>query len=179
MDSVRESFESAIISKLIAEGSSEWAVTVIMQRSRDGDYLSPRISGAWWGWQQGQTVVLSGCKIPMRGLVAGALRNIEATSKHPVPRWSLVRDTFGNGSGVSAALCRMFGYDPDEYLSSDPNYAVDQKIINHLRGIQGSTSWVMSGELKMDQNEVKKSLYRLKRKGLAETASSKTFWKAV
>lgn len=179
MDSMRVSFEIALRSKLVAEGYSQESADLLFERGSDGEYRSIRISGAWWGWQQGQTVVLSGCEIPMLGLVAGALRNIEATNKHPVPRWSLVRDTFGNGSGVSAALCRMFGYDPEEYLSSDPNYAVDQKVLCHLRGIQGSTSWVISGELKMDQNEVKKSLYRLKRKGLAETASSKTFWKVI
>jgi hypothetical protein len=65
---------------------------------------------------------LSGCDIDERDLIRQAIRNVKGPSKYRskygVPRWSLVRDTFCVGSGVATALCREFGFDPDEMIRS-------------------------------------------------------------
>jgi hypothetical protein len=67
-------------------------------------------------------ITLSGCELKLRDLIEGVVRNVEGPSKYRnkygSPRWALVRDAFGVGSGVATALCREFGYDPDEYLRS-------------------------------------------------------------
>lgn len=61
---------------------------------------------------------LSGCDIEERDLIRQVIRNLKGPSKYGTPRWALVRDTFGVGSGVATALCREFGFDPDEQLRS-------------------------------------------------------------
>jgi hypothetical protein len=34
----------------------------------------------------------------------------------PAPRWSHVSQSLGHGSGVSSAICRALGFDPDEIV---------------------------------------------------------------
>lgn len=71
---------------------------------------------------QSGKITLSGCELSLRDLIEGVVRNVQGPSKYRnkygSPRWALVRDAFGTGSGVATALCREFGYDPDEYLRS-------------------------------------------------------------
>lgn len=59
---------------------------------------------------------LSGCEFTERELLERVMRNIRATTRYRQPRWVLVKDAFGCGSGVANALCREFGLDPDEEL---------------------------------------------------------------
>lgn len=65
---------------------------------------------------------LCGCEIDERDLIASAIRSLKGPSKYRskygAPRWALVRDTFGVGSGVASALCREFGFDPEEMIRS-------------------------------------------------------------
>lgn len=67
-------------------------------------------------------MLLSGCEIEEEDLIRQVVRNVQGPSKyrykHGTPRWALVRDAFGVGSGVANALCRRYGFDPDEYLKS-------------------------------------------------------------
>lgn len=67
-------------------------------------------------------MLLSGCEIEERDLIRSVIRNLEGPSKyrskHGTARWVLVRDAFAVGSGVANALCREFGFDPDENLRS-------------------------------------------------------------
>ena len=65
---------------------------------------------------------LSGVEITERELIERVVRNVKGPSKYRskygTARWVLVRDAFGVGSGVANALCREFGFDPDENLRS-------------------------------------------------------------
>lgn len=65
---------------------------------------------------------LSGVDMDERDLIGRAVRAVKGPSryrsKYGTPRWALVRDAFGVGSGVATALCREFGFDPDEVLKS-------------------------------------------------------------
>ena len=67
-------------------------------------------------------MLLSGCEIEEEDLIRQVVRNVKGPSKyrykHGTPRWALVRDAFGVGSGVANALCRRYGLDPDEFLRS-------------------------------------------------------------
>lgn len=67
-------------------------------------------------------ITLSGVEIEEEDLIRRAVRNVKGPSKyrskHGSPRWALVRDAFGVGSGVATALCRRYGFDPDEQLKS-------------------------------------------------------------
>lgn len=67
-------------------------------------------------------MLLSGCEIEEEDLIRQVVRNVQGPSKyrnkHGTPRWALVRDAFGVGSGVANALCRRYGFDPDECLRS-------------------------------------------------------------
>jgi hypothetical protein len=65
-------------------------------------------------------MMLSGVEIKERELIERVVRNVKGPSKYRskygTARWVLVRDAFGCGSGVANALCREFGFDPDENL---------------------------------------------------------------
>lgn len=67
-------------------------------------------------------MMLSGCEIEERDLIRQAIRNLKGPSKYRskygATRWSLVRDMFCVGSGVATALCREFGFDPEEMIRS-------------------------------------------------------------
>lgn len=49
-------------------------------------------------------------------LVERAVRLAYPQTNQPLPRWACVKQTFGNGSGVSRELCKRFGLDPDEMM---------------------------------------------------------------
>lgn len=67
-------------------------------------------------------LTLSGVDIEEEDLIERVVRNVKGPSKYRskygVARWVLVRDAFGVGSGVANALCRRYGFDPDEALKS-------------------------------------------------------------
>ncbi|PLP90840.1 hypothetical protein CX682_14630 [Pseudomonas sp. FFUP_PS_41] len=62
-------------------------------------------------------MTLSGCEFTEDDLLRKAVRMVNGTSRRKTPRWVLMKDVFCCGSGVAHALCRRFGFDPDEELS--------------------------------------------------------------
>jgi len=72
--------------------------------------------------EEAEVMKLSGCEIEERDLIRQVIRNLKGPSKyrskHGQFRWALVRDAFGVGSGVATALCREFGFDPEEMIRS-------------------------------------------------------------
>ncbi|RMS09266.1 hypothetical protein ALP72_03599 [Pseudomonas coronafaciens pv. coronafaciens] len=65
-----------------------------------------------------RTIKLSGCEFTEDDLLRRAVRAVGGSRRNTLPRWALVRDAFGCGSGVGTALCRRFGFDPEEILKS-------------------------------------------------------------
>ncbi|WP_241149530.1 hypothetical protein [Pseudomonas viridiflava] len=65
-----------------------------------------------------RTIKLSGCEFTEDDLLRRAVRAVGGSRRNTRPRWALVRDAFGCGSGVATALCRRFGFDPEEVLKS-------------------------------------------------------------
>lgn len=65
-----------------------------------------------------RTIRLSGCEFTEEELLRRAVRAVRGSRRNTMPRWGLVRDAFGTGSGVATALCRRFGFDPEEVLKS-------------------------------------------------------------
>lgn len=67
---------------------------------------------------------MSETKYSARGLVHRAI--ISATARHasdcsdgiaaPKPRWAVVKNLFCYGSTTSEAICREYGFDPDEIV---------------------------------------------------------------
>ncbi|WP_023628637.1 hypothetical protein [Pseudomonas soli] len=66
---------------------------------------------------QSRTITLSGCEFTEDDLLRKAVRMANGTSRRKTQRWVLMKDVFCCGSGVAHALCRRFGFDPDEELS--------------------------------------------------------------
>lgn len=61
------------------------------------------------------TITLAGIAFERRGLLERAMRNLRTMApRRGEVRSVLVGRLFGTGSTVSAALCREFGYDPEE-----------------------------------------------------------------
>jgi hypothetical protein len=60
---------------------------------------------------------LAGHNFQERDLIKRVMMNLTRRSKAQPQRWIAVRDAFGVGSTVAHALCREFGYDPDEELT--------------------------------------------------------------
>ncbi|MCZ9639593.1 MULTISPECIES: hypothetical protein [Pseudomonas] len=65
---------------------------------------------------QSRTIALSGCEFTEDDLLRTAVRMVRGTTRMKRPRWALMMDAFCCGSGVAQALCRRFGFDPDEGL---------------------------------------------------------------
>ncbi|WP_256582830.1 MULTISPECIES: hypothetical protein [unclassified Pseudomonas] len=65
---------------------------------------------------QSRTITLSGCEFTEDDLLRTAVRMVRGTTRMKQPRWVLMKDAFCCGSGVAHALCRRFGFDPDEGL---------------------------------------------------------------
>ena len=58
--------------------------------------------------------------------------------------------------------------------------ALDTRVLNHLRNVQGSTAWAMRGAVEGTREDVSKACQRLKRKGLVKTSETQsTYWQAV
>lgn len=53
----------------------------------------------------------------------------------------------------------------------------DERVLGHLRGIEGSTAYAMQGAIRESREEISKSCQRLKRKGLV--TNNGPFWQAV
>ncbi|WP_205300341.1 hypothetical protein [Pantoea sp. Ap-967] len=63
-----------------------------------------------------RTITLSGCEFTEDDLLRTAVRMVKGTTRMKQPRWVLMKDAFCCGSGVAHALCRRYGFDPDEDL---------------------------------------------------------------
>jgi hypothetical protein len=59
-------------------------------------------------------ITLSGCEFSEHELIGKAVRAASGTSRRGTLRWVAMKDAFCCGSGVAHALCRRFGFDPDE-----------------------------------------------------------------
>ncbi|WP_122558525.1 hypothetical protein [Pseudomonas viridiflava] len=55
--------------------------------------------------------------------------------------------------------------------------SVDDKVLEHLRSIPGSTAWVMTSAVGEPREAVSKACQRLKRKGLLIVVGS--YWSAI
>lgn len=67
---------------------------------------------------EGRTITLSGCQFLEEDLIRRAVRAVRGSRRNTLPRWALVRDAFGTGSGVATALCCRFNLDPDEVMKN-------------------------------------------------------------
>ena len=63
---------------------------------------------------ESRIITLSGCDFSEHDLIRTAVRMVTGTSLRGTQRWVAMKDAFCCGSGVAHALCRRFGYDPDE-----------------------------------------------------------------
>ncbi|KAB0489797.1 hypothetical protein EIY72_03715 [Pseudomonas vancouverensis] len=61
-------------------------------------------------------MTLSGCEFSEHELIRTAVRMVTGTSRRGTQRWVVMKDAFCCGSGVAHALCRRFGFDPDEMV---------------------------------------------------------------
>lgn len=64
--------------------------------------------------------------------------------------------------------------------TNKPEVPLDDRVLNHLRGRQGSTAWAMHFAVGATREDVSKACQRLKRKGLIKTSARlRYFWEAV
>jgi len=63
---------------------------------------------------ESRVITLSGCEFTEHELIRTAVRMVTGTSRRGTQRWVAMKDAFCCGSGVAHALCRRFGFDPDE-----------------------------------------------------------------
>ena len=63
---------------------------------------------------ESRKITLSGCEFSEHELIRTAVRMVTGTSRRGTLRWVAMKDAFCCGSGVAHALCRRFGFDPDE-----------------------------------------------------------------
>ena len=63
---------------------------------------------------ESRMITLSGCEFSEHELIRKAVRMVTGTSRRGTLRWVAMKDAFCCGSGVAHALCRRFGFDPDE-----------------------------------------------------------------
>lgn len=63
---------------------------------------------------ESRMITLSGCEFSEHDLLHTAVRMSTGTSRRGTQRWVAMKDAFCCGSGVAHALCRRFGFDPDE-----------------------------------------------------------------
>ncbi|SDB54121.1 hypothetical protein [Pseudomonas sp. NFACC13-1] len=63
---------------------------------------------------ESRMITLSGCEFSEHELLRTAVRMVTGTSRRGTLRWVAMKDAFCCGSGVAHALCRRFGFDPDE-----------------------------------------------------------------
>lgn len=65
---------------------------------------------------ESRKITLSGCEFSEDELIHRAVRAASGTHRRGTQRWIAMKDAFGCGSGVAHALCRRFGFDPDEMV---------------------------------------------------------------
>ena len=65
---------------------------------------------------ESRKITLSGCEFSEHELIERAVRAASGTHRRGTQRWVAMKDAFGCGSGVANALCRRFGFDPDEMV---------------------------------------------------------------
>lgn len=65
---------------------------------------------------ESRKITLSGCEFSENELIGRAVRAASGTHRRGTQRWVAMKDAFGCGSGVANALCRRFGFDPDEMV---------------------------------------------------------------
>jgi len=65
---------------------------------------------------ESRKITLSGCEFSEDELIRRAVRAASGTHRRGTQRWIAMKDAFGCGSGVAHALCRRFGFDPDEMV---------------------------------------------------------------
>lgn len=65
---------------------------------------------------ESRVITLSGCDFSEHELLRTAVRMVTGTSRRGTQRWVAMKDAFCCGSGVAHALCRRFGYDPEEMV---------------------------------------------------------------
>ncbi len=58
------------------------------------------------------------------------------------------------------------------------DHPIDDRVLEHLRKIQGSTAWAMRHAIGEDRPTISKALNRLKRKGLVE-CNGTPYWVAT
>lgn len=58
--------------------------------------------------------------------------------------------------------------------------ALETRVLNYLRGVEGSTAWAMCNAVGATREDTSKACQRLKRKGLVKTSETQsTYWQAV
>lgn len=65
---------------------------------------------------ESRKITLSGCEFSEQELIGRAVRAASGTHRQGTQRWVAMKAAFGCGSGVANALCRRFGFDPDEVV---------------------------------------------------------------
>jgi hypothetical protein len=63
---------------------------------------------------ESRMITLSGCEFSEHDLLHTAVCMVTGTSRRGTQRWVAMKYAFCCGSGVAHALCRRFGFDPDE-----------------------------------------------------------------
>lgn len=63
---------------------------------------------------ESRVITLSGREFSEHELLRTAVRMVTGTSRRGTLRWVAMKDAFCCGSGVAHALCRRYGFDPDE-----------------------------------------------------------------
>jgi hypothetical protein len=65
---------------------------------------------------ESRKITLSGCEFSEHELIGRAVRAASGTHRRGTQRWVAMKHAFGCGSGVANAICRRFGFDPDEMV---------------------------------------------------------------
>lgn len=97
--------DAAEVARLIAERNA------LQQRLNAADQ---RIDELTAQQPESRVITLSGCEFTEHDLLHTAVRMVTGTSRRGTQRWVAMKDAFCCGSGVAHALCRRFGFDPDE-----------------------------------------------------------------
>ena len=108
--SVRVSQEAYSIF-LAREAAGREKIEALQQRLNAADQ---RIDELTAQQAESRMITLSGCEFSEHELLHTAVRMVTGTSRRGTQRWVAMKDAFCCGSGVAHALCRRFGFDPDE-----------------------------------------------------------------
>jgi hypothetical protein len=95
----------------LAWNTQQLKINALQQRLNAADQ---RIDGLTAQQAESRMITLSGCEFSEHELLRTAVRMVTGTSRRGTLRWVAMKDAFCCGSGVAHALCRRFGFDPDE-----------------------------------------------------------------